>query len=54
MYLCWALEGVPVDCEGVVADLLDVADDADRVLGVGVQDALLHRVLPRVPELPQL
>ena len=54
LYLCGALEGVPVDCERVVADLLDVADDADGVFGVGVEDALLDRVLPRVPELPQL
>ena len=54
LYLRGALEGVPVDGERVVADLLDVADDADGVLGVGVEDALLDRVLPRVPELPQL
>ena len=53
-YLGGALEGVPVDGERVVADLLDVADDPDGVFGVGVEDALLDRVLPRVPELPPL
>ena len=54
MYLGGALEGVPVDGERVVADLLDVADDADGVFGVRVEDALLDRVLARVPELPPL
>ena len=36
------LQGVPVDSKGVVRELLDVAHQAETVLGVHVDDPLLH------------
>ena len=36
------LQGVPVDSKGVVRELLDVAHQAETVLGVHVDDPLFH------------
>ena len=37
----WRLQGVPVDSQGVVGELLYVAQQPDAVLGVHVNDSLL-------------
>ena len=37
----WRLQGVPIDSQGVVGELLYVAQQPDAVLGVHVNDPLL-------------
>lgn len=51
---CVLLHWIPIERDRVVRHLLDRADDAGRVLGVRVQNTLLDRMLPGVPELPGL
>ena len=41
IHFCWRLQGVPVDGQGVVGELLYVAQQPDAVLGVHVNDPLL-------------
>ena len=48
------LHRIPVERDRVVRHLLDRANDAGGVLRVRIQDTLLDRVLPGVPELPGL
>jgi hypothetical protein len=46
------LGGIPKELDGVMSDLLDLADHPRTVLRVDLQNALLHTVLSGVPKLP--
>ena len=51
---CRSVQWVPIEGNGVVSDLFDRPNNSGRVLGVGVEYALLNTVLSAVPELPGL